>query len=140
MSMFCSSRWVAKLCRSVWNDTRLLISAIWAAAWQARLSWRVVIGCTRSRPGNSQPCGRAARHQARSSSSKCGDSITVAVFAAFALFDADHHALAVDVADLERDHLGGAQACPVGHAQRRLVLEPRRGIQQPRYLLRTEHD
>src|SRR4029450_10018946 len=43
-SMFCSSRWVAKLCRNVCSETRLLISAIWAAAWQARLSWRVVIG------------------------------------------------------------------------------------------------
>src|SRR6266704_6647273 len=31
----------------------------------------------------------------------------VAVFAAFALVDADDHALAVDVADFERDHLGG---------------------------------
>src|SRR3982074_2886086 len=64
----------------------------------------------------------------------------VAVFAAFALLDADHHALAVDVADLERDHLGGAQACPVGHAQRRLVLEPWRAIQHPRHLLRIEDD
>ena len=27
-------------------------------------------------PGNSQPCGRAAFHQARSSSSRCGESIT----------------------------------------------------------------
>ena len=69
-------RWVAKLCRKVWSDTRLSISALWAAVWQARLSWRVVIGCTRSRPGNNQPCGHAARHQARSSSSRCGDSIT----------------------------------------------------------------
>src|SRR3954453_18713088 len=40
----------------------------------------------------------------------------VAVFAAFALIDANDHALAVDVADLERDHLGGAQTRPVGHA------------------------
>jgi hypothetical protein len=32
----------------------------------------------------------------------------VAIFAAFALFDVDDHAHAVDVADLERDHLGGA--------------------------------
>jgi hypothetical protein len=32
----------------------------------------------------------------------------VAVLAAFALLDADNHALAVDVGDLERDHLGGA--------------------------------
>ena len=30
----------------------------------------------RVRPGNSQPCGRAAFHQARSRSSRCGDSIT----------------------------------------------------------------
>src|SRR5436305_3368142 len=51
--------------------------AIWAAAWQARLSWRVVIGCTGSRPGNSQPRGRAAFHQARSRSSRCGDSMTL---------------------------------------------------------------
>src|SRR5216684_6218346 len=64
----------------------------------------------------------------------------VAVFAAFALFDADHHPFAVDVADLERDHFGGAQTSPVGHAQRRFVLEPRRCIQQPRHLLRAEHD
>jgi hypothetical protein len=64
----------------------------------------------------------------------------VAVFAAFALLDANHHALAVDVADLERDHLGGAQACAISHAQRRLVFEPRRRIQEPRHLLRAEHD
>ena len=38
MSMSCSSRWVAKLCRSVCGVTRFLISAMWAAAWQARLS------------------------------------------------------------------------------------------------------
>ena len=35
-----------------------VISAICAAAWQARLSWRVVIGWTGSPPGNSQPNGR----------------------------------------------------------------------------------
>src|SRR5213080_2154204 len=32
----------------------------------------------------------------------------VAVFAAFALLDANDHAFAIDVADLERDHLSGA--------------------------------
>jgi hypothetical protein len=58
------------------SETGLSISAICAAAWQARLSWRVVSGCTGSRPGNSQPCGRAAFHQARSRSSRCGESIT----------------------------------------------------------------
>jgi len=64
----------------------------------------------------------------------------VAVFAAFALLDANDHAFAVDVADLERDHLGGAQTRSVGHAQRCLVLEPRRGIEQPRHFLRAEND
>src|SRR6266478_5464441 len=138
-SMFCSSRWVAKLCRKVWSDTRLLISARWAAAWQARLSWRVVIGCTGSRPGNNQPCGRAAFHQARNSSSRCGDNMTLRSLRPLALLHADDHALAVDVLDLERDYFGGAQPRPIGHAQRRLVLEPRRRLQQARYLLRTEH-
>ena len=63
----------------------------------------------------------------------------VAVFAALALLDADDHALAVDVADLQRDHFGGAQTRPIGHAQRRLVFEPRYRIEQPRHLLRAEH-
>ena len=134
--MFCSRRWVAKLCRKVWSDTRLSISALSAAAWQARLSWRVVIGCTRSRPGNSQPCGRAAFHQARSRLKQMRRQHHVAVFTAFALLDANDHALAVDVADLERDHLGGAQTRAISHTQRCLVLEPRRGLQQPRHLLR----
>ena len=64
----------------------------------------------------------------------------VAVFVALALFDANDHALAVDVADLELDDLGGAQASPISHTQRRLVFEPRRCIQQVRHLLRTEDD
>src|SRR6266478_6202525 len=64
----------------------------------------------------------------------------VTVFTAFALLDADHHALAVDVADLERDHLGGAQTGAISHTQRCLVLKSRRGLQQPRHLLWTEND
>jgi len=73
--MFCSKRWVAKLCRSVCGDTRLVISAMFAAAWQARLSWRVDMGWSGSRPGNSQAFGRAMRHQSRKSSSNTGESI-----------------------------------------------------------------
>src|SRR5450755_4498740 len=64
----------------------------------------------------------------------------IAILAAFALLDPDHHALAVDVGYLERDHLSGAQTRAISHTQRRLVFEPRRCIQQPRHLLRTEHD
>jgi hypothetical protein len=63
----------------------------------------------------------------------------VTVLAAFALLDADDHALAVNVGDLERDDFGGAQAGAVGHAQRRLVLKPRRGSEQPLHLLDAEH-
>src|SRR5712671_7087990 len=48
----------------------------------------------------------------------------VTVLAALALLHPDDHPPAVDVGDLERDQLGGAQACAVGHAQRCLVLEP----------------
>ena len=46
MSTFCSSRWVAKLCRKVCGDTRLEMPAKVLAAWTARLSWRAVIGFT----------------------------------------------------------------------------------------------
>src|ERR1700681_4972893 len=64
----------------------------------------------------------------------------VAVFAAFALLDANDHAFAVDVADLEPDHLGSAQTRAMSHAQRGLVFEPWCCIQQARHFLRTEHD
>jgi hypothetical protein len=48
----------AKLWRKVCGVTRFVISAISAAAWQARVSWRVVIGLVGFWPGNSQPCCR----------------------------------------------------------------------------------
>src|SRR5215467_64584 len=75
MSMFCSSRWVAKLWRSVCGATHLGNDASSAAMWQTRLSWRVVIGLIRSRPGNIHTGGRAMRHQSRNSSNSCGDSM-----------------------------------------------------------------
>src|SRR5260370_42671844 len=61
----------------------------------------------------------------------------VAVLAALALLDADDHALAVDVRDLERDHFSRAQASAIGHAQGCLGSEPRRSIERPRHFLRT---
>src|SRR5664280_1809993 len=39
----------------------------------------------------------------------------IAVFVALALFDPDHHAFAVDVGYLQRNHLGHAQPSPIGH-------------------------
>ena len=44
MSVFCLSRCVAKLCGNVCRETGLSISAVIAAARQARLNWRVVSG------------------------------------------------------------------------------------------------
>src|ERR1051326_3406545 len=63
----------------------------------------------------------------------------VAILVALALLDPDDHPLAVDVGDLERDHLAGAQARPIAHAQSRLVLEPGCGIEEARNLFRAEH-
>src|SRR5258705_3243819 len=109
---------------------------MWAAAWQARLSWRAVIGLTGFIPGNSHPCGRAALYQARNSSSRCGESI----FVALALFDPDHHALAVDVGYLQRNHLGHSQSGPIGHTQCHLVFEPRRRIEKTCDFFRAQDD
>jgi len=63
----------------------------------------------------------------------------VTVLAALALLNANDHARAVDVGDLKRDDLGGAQAGAIGHAQRRLVLQPGCSIEQPRHFLRAEN-
>ena len=63
----------------------------------------------------------------------------VAIFAALAALDPQQHALAVDVADLERDDLGDAQPGAVGGGERRLVLRPRRRLEQKRDLLGAQH-
>src|SRR3984957_14596635 len=62
----------------------------------------------------------------------------VAVFVALALFDPDHHALAVDVGYLQRNHLGHSQSGPIGHTQCHLVFEPRRRIEKTRDFLRAQ--
>src|SRR5882672_12025798 len=62
----------------------------------------------------------------------------VAVLVALALFDPDHHALAVDVGYLQRDHLGHTQSGPIGHTQCRLVFEPRRRIEKTCDFLRAQ--
>ena len=81
MSTFCSSKWVAKQCRSVWSETVLSIPAASLALWKMRLSWRAVRWLTGFWPGNSQPPGnitpvsRPARHQARKSSRRSSASM-----------------------------------------------------------------
>jgi hypothetical protein len=86
MSVPLSSRWVAKLCRSVWTVTRLLSP-------QAALAEQL----------------RREHH--------------VAVPTAFALLDADCHAAAVDVGDLDAGGLGGTQPRRICRGQRGTGLQ-----------------
>src|SRR3982074_2810408 len=93
-----------------------------AAAWMARLSCRVLSGSTGSRPGNSQPpssirpCACATRHAPPDTQAfkQHRREHGVTILAALALFNAQGHALAVDIADLQRHHFTGAQAGTVG--------------------------
>jgi hypothetical protein len=62
-----------------------------------------------------------------------------AVLAAFALLHPEHHAPGINVADLERDNLHGAQTSAIGNAERRLVLGPGCRLQQAQHLLGREH-
>src|SRR5277367_3030638 len=64
----------------------------------------------------------------------------VSILAAFALLDAQQHALAVDVGHLQRRHLRYAQARPIGDAERGLVLDARGCLQKARHLLGAEND
>ena len=64
----------------------------------------------------------------------------VAVLAALALLDPDHHSRAVDIAHLERNDFGHPQTRPIGDAQRRLVLEARCRLQHAGDFLRAQHD
>ena len=63
----------------------------------------------------------------------------VAIASALTAFDADQHARAVDVTDLERRHLGDPQARAIGHGQGGTVLEAFGRPQQPRDFVGTQH-
>jgi hypothetical protein len=58
----------------------------------------------------------------------------------FALLDAQHHALAVDVGHPKRGDLRHAQPRTIGDAERGLVLDARGGLQKTRHLLGAQHD
>src|SRR5437879_2910745 len=113
MSVSCSKRWVAKLCRRVCGDTRFLIPAASAAAWTARLSWRVESGSTGLRPGNNPPPAAATRRAAGLPATRRAAVRAAAAtawrddpplsrgqaLAALAALDPQQHALGVDIAD-----------------------------------------
>ena len=78
-----------------------------AAAWQARLSWRSVIG--RGIPAREQPALRAALQPPSAQDLKqLPGEHPVPVLAALAQFDADQHPFAVDIVHAQSNNLGGA--------------------------------
>ena len=64
----------------------------------------------------------------------------MATATALAALNDDKHALAVDVADLERRHLGDTQPCTIGDGESGAMLEAGRRGQQARDLVGAEHD
>jgi hypothetical protein len=68
--------------QSVRGDT-LLGASGFRCLMDSRLIWRVEVGSREFRRGNSQPCGSMtprrlpSRHQSRSSSNSCGDSMAL---------------------------------------------------------------
>ena len=64
----------------------------------------------------------------------------LAIAAALALLDPEHHALAIDVADLQLTHLAATQAGAVERQQQRAVIEILRARDEALHLVGTEHD
>src|SRR5258706_4822906 len=140
-----SSRWVAKECRSAWSVTPLRIPAASAASWNMRLSWRVVIGLPGLWPGNSQRSSmgvveskprRRVFHHWRSRSSVSGDSMTLR---SLRLLDPNDLLRAVDVLDLQPDHLAGAQAAAIAETEQYTHLEAARDREQAPGLVLAHH-
>jgi hypothetical protein len=63
----------------------------------------------------------------------------VAVASAFALLDADHHAAAVDVGNLDPCRLGGAQSGRVGRGQSDAGLQARHRLHKGHDLVGAQH-
>ena len=140
MSTPCSSRWVAKLCRSVWGDTRLEIPARSLAAVTARLSWRGGHRIDRVLAGK-QPDPRPRRLPPFAQEfEQLRRQHHVAIPLTLALLDPKRHAPTVDVGHLQVRDLGHPEARAVGDAERGLVLEARRGLEETRHLLLAQHD
>src|SRR5215471_1548642 len=97
------------------------------------------MGWAGSWPGNSQPRGRATFHQARSRSSRLGESMTLRSLPPLPCSTRMIMRLLSMSETLSETTSAARSPATVGHAQRRLVLQSRGGIEQPRHYLRTEH-
>src|SRR5262245_58343365 len=143
----CSSRWVAKLWRSACSVTSFLIPAAAVAAWNRRVSWRVLNGWPRRRPGNSQrscagrsvviawthfpPLAQQGEH--------LGREHDVTVLAALGLLDPNDVLRAIDILDLQSDHLAGAQAGAIAETKQHAGLRIAGNRQQSLDLVRAHH-
>ena len=140
MSVPASSRWVAKLCRSVWTVTCLPRPG-GAGGLDADPVHRAGgDGAARDVAGE-EPFGRPGDLPVfAEQGQQPRREHDVAVPAALALADAEDHALAVDVLDAEGDDLGDPQAGGVGGHEDGAVLEADDGGEEAGRLLEAEDD
>ena len=108
----------------------MLISASWAAnvanAVQLPCGHRVdrVLAWKQpgARPANAPPRAQDIEQQRRQH--------RLAILAPLALLDAEQHARAVNIGDLQRHDFGGPESRAIGDAQRRLVLGAGRRVEE----------
>ena len=124
--------------------TRLSIPAFCAARRTASQITFVVIGASARQPLRVPGKRIGLRsHPAvvlTEGSEERGTQGDLAIAAAFALLDAEHHALAIDVADFELARFAAPQAGAVEREEQRAVIEILRARDEPLHLVGTEHD
>jgi len=139
-----SSRWVAKLCRkTVPQGVRrhLFGKASCCAGGPTR-------GMQRGRferpffvaAGKQPALGPGEPPVAAQNPQQLRRQHDIAVLAALALLDPDHHPTAVNVGDLEHHHFRHAQAGRVNRGERRAALQARDRLQKAHHLVGAQHD
>ena len=110
-----------------------------AAAWNSRLSWRVLIGCPAcgrgTASGPAAPCrhpgsSAALGHHCRRQRQHAGWQHNMPVLAALRLDDADDVLRAVDIPRPQPDHFAGPKAAAIGQRQHHPYPERLRRGQQ----------
>ena len=139
MSVPLSSRCVAKLWRSVCTVTRLSSPAAAQAVRQAACR-----PCRMQRmrcvAAGEQPMRRPRQPPVvAQDAEQLRRQHDIAVLAALALLDADHHPAAVDVGELEAGHLGRTQSGRIGGGQRDAMLQVGHCLEEAHHLLGAEH-